>query len=323
MFSQNKKKTDSRVRWQNPRFKSRLVAQRSYKRPTRHLPETAAAVFLSKIGLGTWWARGLTALGFFILVYLVFIPNFLFIKHINIAGAADLASVQNSVNAYLEKKLPWPQQNLVLLSKAGLADYLLKNNPKVLKVNKITKKLPNTLAVDITARTDEFLLKTQTSAYSISNDGQVTNQLISDASATLPSGLVLIKLDSEPSLTLGQQALALGSIKAIQTLLSQLPEAAKAYVDFFGIEDLQAQDISAYLKTGLKIIFSSDSNLQTALTRLGVLISQFSDQDKAKLFYIDMRSVDKAYVCQKGAPCVKDINLPSQAATSTQNNISN
>ncbi len=327
MFSRNKKKINSRVRFQSSRFRYQLKQARGYKRPSRSLPETDFGILLAKIGLGSWQARFFSLVVLLFLVYIAYIPNFLFIKHINVTGGDQTArsSLEASINSFLEKNLPLPQKNLALLSKNRLKEYLLKNNSHVLKINSVDKQFPSTLNVEITPRVDEFIIQNGTSEYSVSNDGLVTGEVYGTASASLPTALGLIKLSGGESLAWGQQALTEGKPEFLNKLRKRLPEAGRSAVDYYEIEKLATPDLAVYLKNGLKVLFDFTSNSDKTLDRLKLLLSQFSDSDLKRLFYADMRFEDRGYLCYKGTPCVKDINLSNASAmpTSTPDNLPN
>lgn len=323
MFKRNKK-TDSRIRFQNSRFRHKLQRARGYKRITRTLPAGKGEIFLSKIGLGSWLSRFGTLAVFLFLIYLVFIPNIFFIKHINIIPAQtdDKQSIQTLANSYLDKRLPWPQKNLILLSTNGLKDFLLKNDQKILTVNKIDKTFPSTLNIDVTPRVDQFAILTGTStAFSISIDGLVTSQIFLSASGTLPSGLILIKLDNTDGLQIGHNAFSGAQTDYLNGIFNQIPGIIKSPVANFGISSLAAPDITAYAQNGFKLLLPFNSGAEQVLSHLKLLFSQFPAADIPKLFYVDMRFGDKGYVCYKGTPCVNQIILPNNAASSTPDTI--
>ncbi|HYV33733.1 MAG TPA: hypothetical protein VE973_02700 [Candidatus Limnocylindria bacterium] len=318
MFSKKKKKIESRVRFQNSRFKHQLREARDYKRHKRTFPKTDWEVFFSSIGLGSLLSKLLTLLVFLLLIYLVYIPNIFFVKHINITGASPeiTANAEASVNLFLNKNLPWPEKNLALLSKNGLKAYLLKTNKQILSVDSINKKLPNTLTIKVTPRLDWFALQTPAGEYfSISNDGIITNQVAPDASGTLPSGLILIKLNQNSNINLEQGVLNQSKVNFIKGLYDQLPGVAKSPINYFEINDLQTPDINVYLQNGLLLKFGLLSNLTETLNRLGLLYAQFAPSELKRLYYIDMRFLDRGYICYQGTACSS--NTPTSNATST------
>jgi cell division septal protein FtsQ len=323
MFNKNKNKIDSRIRFQNSRFTRKLESARTYKRTTRILPKNSREIFLAKIGLSSLLAKIATGLGLAALIYLVYIPNFLFIKHIEVNGGDQETknTVVNISNSYLGKKLPWPQQNILLLSKDKLKKYVAENDQKILTIDKITKHFPNSLIINITPRVDNFLIQAPSSTdFTISNDGIITSEFIANASTTLPSLPILIKLDSGDGLIVGQQAISKNKIAFINDTNIKLPAIIKSPLDYYKFSNLQSNDLTVYSKLGFKVLLDTNSDFTETLNRLRLLFSQFSDVELKKLYYVDMRFEGKSYVCEKANACVKDINLsPQTNATSTPN----
>ncbi|MDR3642919.1 MAG: hypothetical protein P4L74_04810 [Candidatus Doudnabacteria bacterium] len=319
MFGQTKNKTDSKIRWQNPRFRSQLKRARGYKRPAKAKPPTAGGVFLAKIGLGSWISRIITGAVLIFLIYLVFIPNLFFIKNVRISGA-DGGRAETLTNLYLDKKTPWPQKNLLLMSKIGLQNYLLAQDQQILSVDKITKKLPDTLLVSFTPRTDEYLLITASSSnFTLSTDGLVTGEAELNASGTLPSNLAIIKLDNNPYIPVGQKLFTADESQFLGSLQQKLPGIAKSPIDYYELPNLESGDIDVYLKAGYLVKFNLDFDSDEMINRLNLLLSQMSPGDLKNLYYVDMRFKDRAYTCSKSAPCVNSIPVPNNSTTSTPN----
>jgi hypothetical protein len=313
----NKKKIDSKIRFQNSRFKNRLSRARGYKRQIRTRPAGRGGIFLSKIGLDSWFSRFATLLVFLFLIWLVFIPNIFFVKQIiiNTSQSGDRPVIQALTDAYLSKKLPWPQKNLILLSKSGLSNFLQKNDEKILKVSGINKKFPSTLIVSITPRIDQFLIQTASSTYfSVANDGLDTAEVFPDASGTLPSNLTLVKLDNSDGLIIGRQAFSQSQVDFLNQLQQQLPGIVKSPINYYELDSLNTPDLTVYFKGGFKIMVSLNADTAATLNHLSLLFSQFAAADIQKLDYIDMRFGDNGYVCDKGLPCVQNLNLPNNNA---------
>ena len=319
MFGRNSKKTDYRVRFQNPLFRQHLKQARGYKR-NRKLPTTKWEIFFAGLGLDSWYAKALTLGIFLFLVYLVFIPNLFFIKHINIqsSGNADIGSVENTTNLFLNKYTPWPQKNLLLLSKAKLKDYLLQNNQLVQSVDKISKHLPSTLTITITPRQNRFVLQAATSTYySLSGDGLITDQIFENASGTLPTNLSLIRLDGGEMINLRQQLLPREKMNFLNELQNQLAGILKMPISYYQLNGSQTADVTVYTQNDLKLLFNLQSDPKETLTRFNLLFSQLSDPDKKRLSYVDMRFLDKGYLCYKNTACVNNVVLPNSQASST------
>jgi len=314
----NKKKLDSKIRFQNSRFRQQLKRARGYKRTVSHSPQTDRNKFLSRIGLGSWAARVACLAVFLLLIYLVFVPNIFFIKQTTLNGAntASYQDAANLIQSYLNKKNPWPQKNLILLSKNGLKKFLLQNDRQILSVDNISKQFPSTLIVKIIPRIDMFAVQTASSSFfSISNDGIITNELIPNASGTLPSGLTLIKLTSNPSLNLGDKVLAQGSVNFINALQNQLPAIIKSPIDHYELEDFQNLALTVYAKTGFVLKIDLAADPAVTLQRINLLFSQFASGDIKKLAYVDMRFKDRGYVCYLGTPCAEPAVIPQSTST--------
>jgi len=315
-----KKKINSKIRFQNSRFKNRLSRARTYKRQIHVRPSGRGEIFLSKIGLSSWFSRFATLLVFIFLIYLVFIPNIFFVKQviINTTQTADKPAIQALTNSYLSKRLPWPQKNLILLSKKGLSDFLLKNDQKILKVSGINKKFPSTLVIAITPRVDQFLIQTASSTnFSVANDGLVTGEVFADASGALPGNLTLVKLDNSDGLIIGHKVFSQSQTDFLNQLQQQLPGIVKLPINYYGLDSLNTPDLTVYFKGGFKIMISLNADTAATLNHLSLLFSQFSAADAQKLYYVDMRFGDNGYVCDKGTACVQSVILPNNNASGT------
>ena len=319
----DRKKTDSKIRWQKPQFRSRLQAARSYKRPTIAKPSTKGAVFLSKVGLGSWPARLACGAILILLVYLVYIPNVFFIKKISFQGAPDKL-IEKVTNEYLSKKTPWPQKNLLLMSKNGLNNFIISHDQQILRVDKINKKLPGGLEIFYIQRVDEYLLQTASSSYfSLSSDGLITGEIFKSASGTLPSNLVTILLGQTPNISLGQQLLTANQASFLNALQKRLAQIAKNPVDRYEIADLQGDALQAYIKQGFLVKFDMSTNAEEILNRLNLLVTQLAPGEFKNLLYVDMRFKDRAYVCYKNTACANNAVVPTSAATGTITNLIN
>jgi cell division septal protein FtsQ len=312
-------KTDYSRRFLNRDFKKRLQQQRDYKRKAATIPETNIAVFLSKLGLNSIKAKIFTALVFFLLVYIIYIPNFLFIKNITVLGVADdtKASVEASINSFLEKKLPWPEKNFLIFSKGQLISYLLKNNSKVFTVNKITKKFPSSITVEVTPRLNQFILENQSIYYYVSNDGRLMESVEKNASGTLPSALGLIKLTSNQSIISGKDLFSAEQVAFFALLANNLEQTARSPVDYYEIEESASQEFKVFLKIGAKLLFSFNTEPGETLTRLNYLLAQYSDADLKNLAYVDMRYQNRGYVCSLSSPCAQETVIPQATTTPT------
>lgn len=117
-FKPKQKKLDPKVRFQHRSFTQKLRAAQTYKRQATQVPETEGEKVLVGLGLDSMISRIVVGVGIAILVYLVYIPNFLFVKNITISGADE--SLQNGLretiqNYFSDSPFYTAQRNTVFL----------------------------------------------------------------------------------------------------------------------------------------------------------------------------------------------------------------
>jgi len=246
----------------------------------------------------------------------VYVPNIFFVKNINVVGveAEAKANLLNSVSSFLKQKLPWPQQNLILLSKENLKNHILKNNSQIMEVVSIKRDFPNSLEVGVLPRVDQLVLQTKNATYVVSNDGQVTKQLDVYASSSAPN-LALLKVDEEKNLAQGQQVMSMEKVNFISIANRSFAKIVNSKSAYFEATNLQTPEITVYFENNVKLFLDLNSDVHDALSRLKLLASNLSDADFSRLFYIDLRYKNKGYLCYKGTPCVADINLLNNASS--------
>lgn len=317
------------MRFQNQGFQKQLDKQRNYKRGKKTFPQTDLGVFLSKIGLGSIKTRLFVTIILLLLIYLVYVPNFLFIKTIQINGITQpkRAEVQKVVESYLSNKLPWPQKNLMLLSTKRLENYLLQNNQSILRVDKISKNYFDSVIINVVPRQDTFVIQSKIKSFGVANDGLVTKIIYPDpaVTSTLPSTLILIKLTNDESLFVSQQILKPETATSLKQFYDQSPDILKSPVNYFELASFNDSTITAIVKNKFAVKMNLNADFIDLARRLKLLFSQFSDQEIMSLEYVDMRYEDRGYVCHKYQPCVGEIKLPSQntASGSPENLIPN
>lgn len=307
MFESKNKK----IKYRNLRFKKELERARQYRRMPRQLPETALEHFWEKIGLGSFKAKLLTLLAFALFFYLAFIPNFLFVKNVEIAGN-DLAHKPEHeavVAAYLNRSKAWPQKNLLLLSAGGLKQALLAD-PWVVRVDSVKKTWPNHLRIQLTERREFALVETPSRRMIFSDDGRYLSTL--DASSTPPIGL--LKLSSREEISPGQ-ALPDASLKLIAALQEKVPDICRSTVTGYALNPASNPDLEVHTAAGYKLLFDTNGDAGETLDNLAVLLNKLSPDDRNRLEYIDLRIKNKAYVCYKGTACTQAAKFQPPADT--------
>lgn len=323
MFNKNKK-LDSKVRFQRQAFKQQLRDARSYKREERKIPERSWEVFLSDLGLGTWKRKIGAGVLLGLLVYLIYAPNIFLVKNviINGSGPQTQANLERTISLYLRSKPAWPQNNLLLLSKNGLKNYILKNDLDVISVNSINKKLTQTLIINVQPRLDAYLLKSPQGLFTISNDGVITGQIAVLPTSSPLNNLKLIDWAATDPIAISQPLINAQTLLAANQIQNGLPKAINAQVEHFGMNSSSDPELTVYTQTGLKILFDAKLDINKALNQLATLVGTLAPADVKRLLYIDMRFDSKAFVCYKGTACEKRTVIPTQTTASSSPDLS-
>jgi cell division septal protein FtsQ len=314
-FNRNKSQKDSRVRFQHRQFKRQLQDARDYKRPVYQTRQTVWQIFFSKIGLGTIRAKIFLIIIIALAIYLAYIPNVFTIKEIQISGAtANLqAETADNVKTFFKKNALSGQNNLLLLSKNRLADYLLENNKNISRVDGIRKKFPNRLIINLQPRIAQYLVEANHKSFIVANDGLILEETELTAASSTDSQLIPFTisqdLDSMPLRNIFGQNL----LQTLQTLNRQLPQITSSRIKSFAAGGPDEPDLDVHLDAGYKILFDSKSDLDLTLERLKILLSQISPADLKKLYYLDMRIKNRGYVCFKNTACA--VENPTTATT--------
>jgi cell division septal protein FtsQ len=329
MFNKNQK-LDPKVRFQRQNFQQKLDQARTYKRASKTFPTGSGEAFLIKIGLGSWISRIIVVLILGCVVWIIYVPNFLYIKKIQISGlnSTQTIAAEQKVNDYFNINKIWPQKNLLILSKNRLGNYLLREDSDILYVDSVKKKLPNTLQLNLIPRFNQFVLQTAGGLYALSNDGKVAAQLTeSDLQSTSSPYSNLIKITvakEQNTLEIGQNYLSLNLVDTLNTLIVKIPETLKTNVQSFEMQTPDDLNLNVQLTSGYKLILDTKSDLSGIWQKLGVLFSNISPQDQSKLFYVNMTIPERAYVCFKGQPCTQPSRINnSTTTTSTLNSTLN
>lgn len=326
-FKPKQKKLDPKVRFQHRSFTQKLREAQTYKRQASQVPETEGEKVLVGLGLDSWVSRIVVGVGIAILVYLVYIPNFLFVNNIVVSGAEE--SLQNGLrdtvkNYFSDSPFYTAQRNVVLLNIDDLRDYILKHDKNVWQVHEIKKDL-GTLDLQVSFKRDRFVLETPNGQYVLYNDGTAVKQRdLNDQTE-----LVRISTTATSPVRLGEDYLSPQILKAIELVQDNLERTTKLPVDYYELpstitdlnqdDDLEAGPLSVLVPNELivhikasetekhvkpfKIYFDASSDLDKALQNLTALIVHMNPAQVSALYYIDMRFPERGFSCAKQAPC--------------------
>jgi hypothetical protein len=182
MFKKQKK-LDSKIRFQHTTFTKRLDEARNYKRKVTPKAEGQADSILARLGLRTIYSQIAALLIVVGIGYLIYIPNFLSIKGVEVKGVSDedRGRLQTRVFDYFNHTPFYnPQRNIFFLGKGRLENFLLLDG-KVYKVTEINKNFfSRSLTITIQPKNRSFIVKRPEGVFAVYNDGVVEQQLDTD-----------------------------------------------------------------------------------------------------------------------------------------------
>ncbi len=317
-------KIDPKIKYQNLAFKKRLQKAKNFKRSVRRFPETKWQIFLARCGLNSLTSKLVVFACFVVLIYTIYIPNFLEFKQIILEGSAlnNKTEILSTVNSYLNSRHFWPQRNLLLLSKKGLADYLTKNNDSILRVTNVKRTFPNTLTIKIDPRLEQFLVTAGQAKFIVSNDGLVLKKISPQdltGTSTLYSNLIKINLSTDKDYGLYQNIASEDWLNEVKDIKNGLTKQIGSTPADFKITDFNDPDLIANMPAGYKILFDASSDMLQELNEYKVVWNNLSLDQKNRLYYIDLRIKNRGYVCYKNTECAKETII--NPATTTPNNL--
>ncbi len=310
----------TKIKYLNPEFRKKLNEARGYKRAVKKIPEKPLGIFLSRVKLDSLKAKIFITLCFGLLAYLLFIPNFIFIKHINILGihSSNLPTVEACVHKYLSQPFYWPQKNLLLLSKNKLLTHLQNHCEGISKVSKIDKKFFNTLLLTLEARYEKYLLTNSNGNYLLANDGYILKELNPDlkqVSSTTLNGLIIFNTQLKQPLYEKQFFPENKYFPALTELLNWATHKLQNPILKLNLIDEIFNDVELFTQTGYKLKINLNYSLKEQFQNLESLLKDISQSRINGVKYIDLRVKDKAFVCYKDGFCAKETPILPQNQT--------
>ncbi len=173
-FKKKKPKLDARVRFQHKQFTTKLGSARTYRRTSRPVPESKLNKYLEKIGLGSKWVQIIVGLIVLTVLYLIYFPNFLSLKNIEISGLSQSQTRDLEIairDQIASAKFYNPQSNLVFLDK----DLIEMASKKTTSINSIISVKKNfkahSLQIVAESKYEKYLVATPEKVFDIYNDG--------------------------------------------------------------------------------------------------------------------------------------------------------
>ena len=305
-------------RYQNQNFKHKLDSARHYKRNARKIPQTSKEIFFAKIGLETWPSKLALVFVLGLLSYLTYIPNFLYIKNIEVNGLKieEREKVLGQIQTFLKKRSLFPQTNILLLNKTALKNSLEKNNLFIKEISSIEKDLPASITLNINPRYAKYVSQSGPFSYQISSDGIITSL------DPMPekNNLTQINFSQTGDWVIGQKVLSEDQTSLLNKISSNLVEVSNQKVKNFQIDFKNEQDLIVETQQNYSIKFDVKTTWEESLNSLSTLFTKISPGET--LGYIDLRVPERAYVCYRNTACANQ-KQTQVAGTATSTPIEN
>jgi cell division septal protein FtsQ len=324
MFKKQKK-LDPKVRFHLTGFRKQLQNAREYKRSSPKTSESKFSSVLKKIGPKTILIPIAVVLGVLGLLYIIYIPNFLTVTSITINGLppAQRTYAEEMVKNYLTAQPIKAQKNIFFLSKADLQAYLVSKDANILNIRQIKKVYFHSIIVNVTPRTNAFLLETPLQKSFISNDGNLQGEAVPLSTGTPQSltNLITIRTTSTSTFASGAKIFNDQLISAVNLLHNLSDQQLKLPIDHFEIDDLQGRNITVITAGGFIIKFDITNDLQKNINQLQLLLNNLEDSQRKNLYYIDMRFEGRGFVCLKNTPCTQSSFIQNNATSSNVSDV--
>lgn len=178
-FRKKPKKLDPKVRFQHKQFTGKLKAASSYKRKAQAIPESPLDKFFLLVGLRSKFSKISFAFLLMLLFYLVYIPNFLTLKSIEVTGLSE--QQKQLLTDAIWKEIDhtffvYPQKNLLFLQ-SQIVTKVAATIPTIKQVASVRRDYGSqTLYIDAESKYERFLVATPEKVYDVYTDGVLARQ---------------------------------------------------------------------------------------------------------------------------------------------------
>jgi hypothetical protein len=330
-----KKRLDSRVRFQHSNFTRKLHEARNYKRVARPRPDNRLQAGLEKVGLASLLAQLLLAAAVILAAYLLYVPNPLFVGTVRIEGLAGeyQALAQEAVKDY-QSSQAWyaPKNNILFFNPNSLARAIAEKVPAISKIDSASKSFrEKSVNISITQKYERYKVFRPDNELILYNDGTVKGQLPVKAGDLPASGaLVTVSVNHTAPVNDGEAYFSPQFLYLIEQAATFFPERTGQNLAYFEVK-LPADDsqMSSHFSDSwkdsgivivldkktdagkpspklLRVIVEPGLDIPMAADRLKLLLAQTPPERYRSLYYIDLRLANRAYLCLISAPCANN-----------------
>ena len=234
----NKNKFDKKIRFQKQNFQTQLKEARNYKRQSGEKSKSGLKNLFLKINQISVVKNIIFIFFLAGLVYIIYIPNFLYVKSVEISGLPQKQTEELAarINTFLDTKSLLPQKNLLLTSKKKL-DLLIKNDSSISEIQSIQKKWFSSLKISLLPRIASYELNSNSKQYKLASDGFIMEEIImlETASQTTTSLKKIFVLGAQ-NYQVGEKAAGLNELNKINLLKQELLKISGYEVSQFSFD---------------------------------------------------------------------------------------
>jgi cell division septal protein FtsQ len=222
------------------------------------------------------------------LFYFVFLSGIFEVKNIILVNnrSISLQEVEKTITPAYKKNFLGLQFNNILFFDIKEAELLLLQNYSRLSSVKITKKLPDTLEIEVQEREGGLVWETGDKRYLIDIEGVVFSECLGESN--LPKVIDSKKLP----VVLNSQIVSSDFVNFVLGLTDKLPKEGISIVSITVPES--TYDLWVKTKEGFDIYFDVTRNLDPQLAKLKVLLKEIGGE-RNYIQYIDLRIENKIF----------------------------
>lgn len=301
IFSKHRKKIEPKRRFGTRRFKERLREIQTYRRINSARAETFWEKIFFAIGLRSkWWRYSILAL-IAVTFYFLVLSNYFSVTNFAIAGNKELSNDQiQQVLAVATNGRHWliPKNNFLFLSTGKINVILTKNLPEIKQVNKVKRKWPNQITVEVVERKPSFVLKSSDQYFLIDDEGTVVKQMDD------PEKFLIIEDQVVENFVIGEEFPNPKLIAFIVSMSNSWNTKINTPISLIKIPGKASAEVLFTTVEGWNVLFDVQSPVARQLNNLSLIINkQVASKDRNRLAYIDLRLSKWAYLCFKDSPC--------------------
>lgn len=230
-----------------------------------------------------------------VVIYIFFYSSIFAIKNVNIKSTENIP-VEIIKKNYVDWQMSQSklfilrQSNIFLFSRSWLKKNISqKFDPQELK---ITKKLPDTLQIEIKEKTPSIVWVTQDKYYYLEQNGIASQEANKDK---LMIGLPQINDESNADLKVGEQIIKKEVVQFILDLKEKIPQETGLNITSFSMPTRMSQQINVKTEKGFVIYFDPQRDTEAQVGKLKRTINELLKNKLDSIQYIDLRMEDRVY----------------------------